>query len=124
MADDWDKVTIIRKSKPTSKDMRSSSVINKAMATGNVEITKKGKGLENERTCPNFTIEKYMESAAHLAKIENSEETKGIYFSRIILVFNISFVVPHVDKDVAKAIQAARQKLGMTQKDLAAVRKR
>lgn len=43
MADDWDKVTIIRKSKPTSKDLRSSSVINKAMATGNVEITKKGK---------------------------------------------------------------------------------
>lgn len=65
-----------------------------------------------------------MESAAHLAKIENSEETKGMYCLRINLVSNISFSVPHVDKDVAKAIQAARQKLGMTQKDLAAVRKR
>lgn len=62
-----------------------------------------------------------MENAAHLAKIENSEETKGeIMVKR--LQFLIIFAVAHVDKDIAKAIQAARQKLGITQKDLAAVR--
>jgi ribosome-binding protein aMBF1 (putative translation factor) len=35
-------------------------------------------------------------------------------------IFSLLSVV-HVEKDVAKAIQAARQKLGITQKDLAAV---
>lgn len=43
MADDWDKVTVIRKSKPSSKDLKSAAVINKAMASGQVEIIKKGK---------------------------------------------------------------------------------
>lgn len=38
----WDDVTIIRKSKPASKDLKSNSAINKAMASGNVEITRKG----------------------------------------------------------------------------------
>ena len=38
---DWDKVTIIRKSKPAAKDLKSAAAINKAMASGNAEITRK-----------------------------------------------------------------------------------
>ncbi len=45
MADDWDKPTIIRKSKPTSKDLKSSAVLNKAIASGQVEVTKRGKSI-------------------------------------------------------------------------------
>ena len=35
---DWDSVTIIRKSKPAAKDLKSASAINKALASGNAEI--------------------------------------------------------------------------------------
>lgn len=41
MADDWEKPTIIRKTRPTGKDARSNATINAAMANGNVEIHKK-----------------------------------------------------------------------------------
>jgi hypothetical protein len=42
MADYYDdKPTIIRKSRVSSKDARSTSAVNRAMATGNVEIHKK-----------------------------------------------------------------------------------
>lgn len=40
---DWDSVTIIRKSKPAAKDLKSASAINKALASGTAEITKKSK---------------------------------------------------------------------------------
>lgn len=43
MSDDWDKPTVLRKSRPTAKDSRSTAAINKAMATGNVEIHKKSR---------------------------------------------------------------------------------
>ena len=38
---DWDSVTVIRKSKPAAKDLKSASAINKALASGNAEITRK-----------------------------------------------------------------------------------
>lgn len=40
---DWDSVTVIRKSKPAAKDLKSASAINKALASGNAEIVKKSK---------------------------------------------------------------------------------
>lgn len=39
---DWDSVTVIRKSKPAAKDLKSASAINKALASGNAEIILKG----------------------------------------------------------------------------------
>lgn len=45
---DWDSVTVIRKSKPAAKDLKSASAINKALASGTAEITRK-------RTCTEFT---------------------------------------------------------------------
>lgn len=42
MSDSWDAPTVIRKGRVTSKEMKSSANINKAMASGNVEITRKG----------------------------------------------------------------------------------
>ena len=42
MADYYDdKPTVLRKGRVSSKDARSTSAVNKAMATGNVEIHKK-----------------------------------------------------------------------------------
>lgn len=41
MSEDWDRVTLLRKARPSAKDARSTSAINRAMATGNVEISKK-----------------------------------------------------------------------------------
>lgn len=38
---DWDSVTVIRKSKPAAKDLKSASAINKALASGNAEIIRK-----------------------------------------------------------------------------------
>ena len=43
MSDEWEKTTILRKSRPTAKEAKSAAVINAAMAKGNVEITKKRK---------------------------------------------------------------------------------
>jgi hypothetical protein len=42
---DWDNVTIIRKSRPVAKDLKSASAVNKALASGNAEITRKSKIL-------------------------------------------------------------------------------
>lgn len=39
---DWDSVTVIRKSKPAAKDLKSASAVNKALASGTAEITRKG----------------------------------------------------------------------------------
>ena len=41
MADDWDKPTVIRKSRTTARDARSTSAVNQAMASGNVMVQKK-----------------------------------------------------------------------------------
>lgn len=42
MNEDWDKPTILRKSRPTSKDLKSNAAVNQALAKGNVEISLKG----------------------------------------------------------------------------------
>jgi hypothetical protein len=39
---DWDSVTVLHKSRPTSKELNSKSAINKALASGNAEIVRKG----------------------------------------------------------------------------------
>ena len=77
MADDWDKPTIIRKSKPTSKDLKSAAVVNKAMAAGQVEIIKKGNVIVCSGQVIYSRLEKHVENAAHLAKLENSDDIKG-----------------------------------------------
>lgn len=41
MNEDWEKPTILRKGRISSKDARSTAAINKAMTTGNAEIHKK-----------------------------------------------------------------------------------
>lgn len=99
MADDWDKVTVIRKSKPSSKDLKSAAVINKAMASGQVEIIKKGKcmrwkpyPINNTLLLFNpthFFVEKHGENAAHLAKIENSDDVKGKKYLQSRIALNL-----------------------------------
>lgn len=44
---DWDSVTVIRKSKPATKDLKSASAINKALASGNAEIVRKSNSQIN-----------------------------------------------------------------------------
>lgn len=41
MSEDWDKPTVIRKSRPSGRDSRTPAAINRAMAMGNVEVHKK-----------------------------------------------------------------------------------
>lgn len=43
---DWDNVTVIRKAKPAAKDLKSASAVNRALASGNAEITLKGTYLQ------------------------------------------------------------------------------
>lgn len=38
---DWDEQTIIRKKAVSAKEAKSTAAVNRAMATGNYEITKK-----------------------------------------------------------------------------------
>lgn len=92
--DDWDKPTILRKSRPTAKDARSASAVNKAMASGNVEVSKKFSAGTN----------KHSGTDVNLAKIDQQTEVGK---------------VPTVSLEVSRAIQAGRQQLGITQKELA-----
>lgn len=94
MSDDWDKVTVLRKARPSMKEMKSKESINQALATGNVDISKKPTAGTNKHTAP----------PANARAIE--EETE-------------SFGVKTINPLVAKSIAQARQKLGITQKDLA-----
>lgn len=115
MNEDWDKPTILRKSRPSSKDLKSSATINQALAKGNVEISLKGILL----SVLNYLFEegasknKRDKDAINFSKIESSEELKGKTF--------LCISVPKVSTEVSKAIQGGRQKLGLSQKDLAAV---
>lgn len=94
MDQDW-KPTIIRKSRPTAKDMRSSAAINQALASGQgIELHKKQEAGTN----------KHPSGSVNLARIDADHE---------------SLKVKTVDPSVAKAIQQARQKAGKTQKELA-----
>lgn len=94
MDQDW-KPTIIRKTRPTAKDMRSPSAINQALASGQgIEVHKKHEAGTN----------KHPAGSANMAKIDADHET---------------LKVKTIDSSVAKAIQQARQKAGKTQKELA-----
>ena len=44
---DWDNVTVIRKSKPAAKDLKSASAVNKALASGTAEITRKSNSIHS-----------------------------------------------------------------------------
>ena len=90
---DWDSVTILRKKK-NSQDAKSTQAINRALATGNVEIHKKMTAGGNKNTSV----------PVNAAKIEGETE---------------DFSVKHIDPAVSKVIIQNRQKLGITQKDLA-----
>lgn len=42
---DWDDQTVIRKNRPSAKEAKSASTINRAMATGQYEVHKKSTGM-------------------------------------------------------------------------------
>ena len=90
---DWDSVTVLRK-KRTAQDTKSKQAINSALATGNVEIMKKHTAATNKHGGP----------SVNAAKIDAETE---------------DFSVKTVDPLVAKTIAQSRQKLGITQKELA-----
>ena len=92
---DWDSVTVIRKSKPAAKDLKSSSAINKALASGTAEITRKSIYIDFLNLYINFMVLATGGSNKHgsdtnLVKIETSDELKGIlYFLKVYpLIFN------------------------------------
>lgn len=95
-----DEPTVIRKNRQgSSKDARSAAAVNRAMATGDIEVTRKVTAATNRAASSAGAT-----SAAHLAKIENETE---------------AFRVATVDRSVSRAICDARQRAGMTQKQLA-----
>ncbi|UXI20100.1 dihydropteridine reductase [Sarcoptes scabiei] len=92
---DWDKVTVLHKQPVRAADLRSKQAINKAMKTGApIETTKKFNAATNKHPGP----------SVNKAKLDN--ETENFHHN-------------HVTTDVAKLITSGRQKLGITQKDLA-----
>jgi putative transcription factor len=88
---DWDSVTILRKRK-TSQDTRSKQAVSSALATGNVEISKK-QNISNKKA----------NISGNIHKIE--EETED-------------FSIKTINPSISKIISQARQSQGMTQKDL------
>ena len=126
MEDDWDKPTVLRKSRPSTKDSRTSAAVNKAMASGNVEIHKKS-------MCDyTFSVnlwsllvtaggnKQHAGPAISLAKLEQeTEEFKGKCSNIEALLVQI--IVATVEKSVSRAIIDGRQQKGMTQKELATV---
>jgi hypothetical protein len=82
MAEDWDKPTILRKSRPTTKEARSGSAVNRAMAAGNVEVTKKCTiGLSSRSLIAVVTAgtNKHPGTDVNLAKVDQQTEVaKGI----------------------------------------------
>ncbi len=83
--------TVIRKSGAA----RSKDAVNRAMASGEVEVTRKATAATNKGN---------VVASQHLAKIENDTET---------------FKVATVDRTVARALTDARAAKNMTQKQLA-----
>lgn len=93
--DPWNKVTYLRKPKTTGREARSESAVSRAMASGApVEITKKFAAGTNKPNMPSVNTTKL------------AEETDVVKVNTVSL-------------DVARAIQAARARLGLSQKDLA-----
>jgi putative transcription factor len=93
--DSWNKVTYLRKPKTTSKEARTESAVNRAMASGApVEITKKFSAGTNKTSAPSHNVSKI------------ADETEIVKLNTVSL-------------EVAKAIQVARARLNLSQKDLA-----
>ena len=89
---DWDQV-IIRKKKPTSSQSRSTSSVNQAFRTGNVEQVNKFSGGKNSKGGPE-----------NATRLDNDTE---------------AFSHQKVSTDLKKAIQQARIAKKMTQAQLA-----
>lgn len=92
---DFDKVTVLQKRHAKASDLKSKQAINNAMKNGiPIETTKKFNAATNKHAPTNLNA----------VKLEN--ETEEFHHTR-------------VGMDVSKLIQSQRQKLGLTQKDLA-----
>lgn len=90
-----DKVVYLTKRPARAADLRSKQAVNQAMKSGKeIETTKKFNAATNKHTG----------STANAVKLDNETEV---------------FHVNHVSMDVSKLIGQQRQKLGITQKDLA-----
>ena len=93
--DDWDKVTVLHKRPTKASEMKSKQAINQAMKTGApIETTKKFNAATN----------KHPATTLNAAKLDR--ETEEFHHDR-------------VSTEVSKLISGQRQKLGLTQKDLA-----
>lgn len=90
---DWDSVTFLRK-KHSAAEAKTPQAINRALASGEVEIQKKYSAGTN----------KTAGTPSNAAKIDAETE---------------DFHLNTVDSSVAKLIMKARQGLGLTQKELA-----
>jgi putative transcription factor len=89
--------TVIRKSRVGgSKDARSAAAVNRAMATGDVEVLKKMTAASNKQHG--------QAAPGNLARIENETEV---------------FKVETVSRSLSQAVSKARQDKGLTQKALA-----
>ncbi|KAI3657201.1 hypothetical protein MP638_006989 [Amoeboaphelidium occidentale] len=91
---DWDSVTVIRKKAPSAKEGKSEAAVNAARRTGAAVITEK-----------KATVAGNAKPVTDLNTAKLDRETEELSHK-------------HVSPDVGRAIQQARQKLGMTQKDL------
>ncbi|KAI2801916.1 hypothetical protein RDWZM_000627 [Blomia tropicalis] len=95
MADDWDKVTVLHKRGTKASDLKSKQAINQAMKSGApIETTKKYNAATN----------KHASTTLNAARLD--AETEEFHHDRVSM-------------DVCKLISTQRQKLSMTQKDLA-----
>lgn len=60
--DDWDKVTYIRKPKPTGKQAKSNATLNRAAARGELEVNKKVYAAGNKPSGTDMNLKKALES--------------------------------------------------------------
>jgi hypothetical protein len=120
--DDWEKPTVIRKSRPSGKDARSSTAVNQALASGTASIQKKSiifLDLSMTSVVSAGGNKQHAGSAVNLSKLEQeTEELKGIDPQQFI---DVNPIVRTVDTSVSKAIASGRQQKGLTQKELATV---
>ncbi|OTF75177.1 ubiquitin thioesterase OTU1-like protein [Euroglyphus maynei] len=92
---DWDKVTVLNKRPARASDLRTKQAVNNAMKSGvPIETTKKFNAATNKHAGPSVSA------------VKLDQETEDFHHS-------------HVSMDVSKLISVQRQKIGMTQKELA-----
>ncbi|XP_075586556.1 ubiquitin thioesterase OTU1 [Dermatophagoides farinae] len=92
---DWDKVTVLNKRPARASDLRSKQAVNNAMKSGvPIETTKKFNAATNKHAGPSVNA------------VKLDQETEDFHHN-------------HVSMDVSKLISVQRQKIGMTQKELA-----